>query len=224
MLSAIIFDIDNTLYPSYEFAELTRKNAVHAMIRAGLDISERELERELKRVIREKGSNYPNHFDDVLKKFKIKNRTRFVAAAVAAYHDTKITILPYPEVPKVLLDLRDKGVKLYVASEGLEIKQWDKLIRLQIAQYFEDVFVVKTEEGGKTVSFFKQLAKKIKAKPEDCLMVGDREDKDIIPAKKAGFKTFRIFRGPYSKNKKTSADFCGEDLNVLVKIVKNPSQ
>jgi len=223
MLSAIIFDIDNTLYPSYEFAELARKNAIHAMIRAGLDISESELERELKKVIRERGSNYPNHFDDVLKKFEIKNRAKFVAAAVAAYHDTKITILPFPEVPRLLLDLRDKGVKLYVASEGLEVKQWDKLIRLQIAQYFEEVFVVKTEEGGKTVSFFKQLAKKINARPEDCLMVGDREDKDIIPAKKAGFKTFRVFRGPYSKNKKTSADFCGKDLTALVKIVKKPS-
>jgi len=220
MIKAVIFDIDNTLYPSHEFAELARKNAINAMIRAGLELDEKKIEKELELVIRKKGSNYPNHFDDVLKKFKVRNKAKYVAAAVAAYHDTKITILPYPEVPNVLLRLRDKKIRLYIASEGLEVKQWDKLLRLQIAQYFDDVFVVDQKEGGKNKMFYERVSRKIGIEPSECIMVGDKEDKDIIPAKKAGFKTFRIFRGPYAeKNGGTIADFSGKELTALLKII-----
>lgn len=220
MIKAVLFDIDNTLYPSREFAELARKNAVSAMIRAGLDAGEREIKKELEMVIREKGSNYPHHFDDVLRNFKVKNKEKYVAAAIAAYHDTKITILPYPEVPKVLLALRDKRTRLYIASEGLKIKQWDKLLRLQIAQYFDDVFVIDRKKGGKNADFYKKVAKRINLPPGECLMVGDKEDRDILPAKKAGFRTFRFFRGPYAaKRAKTAADFSGRNLKALLKIV-----
>ncbi len=217
---AFFFDIDNTLYPSREFAELARKNAISAMIRAGLPASIKEVERELNKVIMEKGSNYPYHFDKVLDAFGVKNKAKYVAAAVAAYHDTKITILPYPEVPRVLLWLRDKRIKLYVASEGIEVKQWDKLLRLQVAQYFENVFVANPSKGGKDAEFYRKIAKKINVAPSECLMVGDKEDKDIIPAKKASYRTIRIFRGPYAgKGRKTAADISSRDLNILFKII-----
>lgn len=218
--SAVFFDIDNTLYPSRDFAELARKNAISTMIRAGLPVSIKEVEMELNKVIREKGPNYFHHFDKVLDAFRIKNKAKYVAAAVAAYHDTKITILPYPEVPSVLLRLRDKQIRLCVASEGIEVKQWDKLLRLQVAQYFEEVFVTNPEHGGKDADFYRRIAKKINAVPEECLMVGDKEDKDILPAKKVGYRTVRIFRGPYAgKGRKTAADISGRDLNVLFKII-----
>lgn len=217
MIRFILFDIDNTLYPSAEFAALARKNAIQAMIRIGLNKKKEELEKMLYKKIKEKGSNYEHHFDEILKELKIKNKERYVAAAIAAYHDTKITILPYPEVPQVLLALRDMGIKLYVATEGKKIKQWDKLIRLGLEQYFEDVFVVSEKEGGKNVYFYKKIIKKIKADPKECMMVGDKEEKDILPAKKAGLLTFRILK----EGEKTKADFSGENLKKILEIVNS---
>ncbi|MFH1222097.1 MAG: HAD-IA family hydrolase [Candidatus Micrarchaeota archaeon] len=224
MISFVFFDIDDTLFPSTEFSELARRNAIHAMIRVGLDKSEKEIERVLLQVIGEKGSNYPNHFDEVLKQLGVRNRARYVAAAVAAYHDTKIAILPYPEVPQLLLELRARGKKIYVVSEGLEIKQWDKLIRMQLPLYFDDVFVSEHRENGKSAEFYKRIIKTVGAAPNQCLMAGDRENKDILPAKKAGMQTFRVFRGKYAaKPKTTVADYSGRDLRQIVKIVKKPS-
>lgn len=220
MIRYILFDIDNTLYPSREFAILARKNAIQAMIRTGLHESEKKIEKILHKQIKEKGSNYEHHFDDLLKELGIKKKEKYVAAAIAAYHDTKITILPYSEVPRTLLKLRDNRIKLYVASEGIEIKQWDKLLRLGIAQYFDEVFVASEKKGGKTTQFYNKIIKKIKAKPQECIMVGDKEEKDIIPAKKAGLLTFRVFR---KKPEKTSADFFDKDLKKLLEIVKKPS-
>ncbi len=199
MINNLIFDIDDTLFPSSEFAALARRNAARAMIRLGLGAGEEELLRELNRIIEERGSNYPNHFDLLLKRMRISNPARFIAAAVGAYHDTKASIQPFPDVPSTLLELKDMGYRLFVASNGRAVKQWDKLVRLGIALYFDDVFVSEELGSEKGQQFYRKVLKRIGAKPDECVMVGDREDLDIAPAKKAGIHTVRVLKGKYSK-------------------------
>lgn len=219
MIRHFFFDIDDTLFPTSEFAELARKNAIRAMIEQGIDSNPDRLYAMLMKIFDKKGSNYPRAFNELCAQLKIKRPARFIAAAVASYHNTKSSILPYPEVPILLLKLREQGYKLYVATNGDAVKQWDKLIRMGIELYFDDVFV--SEEVGKEKSkiFFDYVLKHINADAKQCIMVGDREDADIVPAKKAGLKTVRIRRGKYSKGK-TSADFDIKDLRELEKIVK----
>jgi hypothetical protein len=45
-----------------------------------------------------------------LYRMKIKEPGKYVAAAVAAYHDTKTAIAPFPKVPLTLLKLREKKI------------------------------------------------------------------------------------------------------------------
>lgn len=191
----ILFDIDDTLLPTTEFAERARKNAIIAMIRMGLNEKPEKLYKLLLKIINEKGSNYSHHFDELCKKLKIKkHKSKYVAAAVMAYHSTKHSILPYPSVPRILLYLRDK-YKLYIASDGNSVKQWDKLIRLGIALYFEDIFISEDIKVRKSTKFFEKLLLKLKAKPQECLMVGDRIDSDVLYPKKLGIKTIRLKSG-----------------------------
>ena len=216
MINNILFDIDDTLFPSSEFAALARRNAVRAMIRVGFDAGEEELLRELHKIIEEKGSNYDIHFDLLLKRLDTRNPAKFIAAAVGAYHDTKASIQPFPDVPTVLLELREVGYKIYVASNGIAVKQWDKLIRLGVSQYFDGVFVSEELKSGKSPEFYKKILKKIKAKGNGCVMIGDREDADILPAKKAGMHAIRVLRGKYSKTQRTSrADAKIKDFRKL---------
>ncbi len=216
MINNIIFDIDDTLFPSSEFASLARRNALRAMIRLGLDVSEERLQKDLDAIIRKKGSNYPQHFDMLLKGLRIDNKSRFVAAAVGAYHDTKAAIQPFPDVPSTLLGLKDVGYRLFVASNGIAVKQWDKLIRLGIGLYMDDVFVSEELKCEKSERFYRQLVKRIGAKPGECIMVGDREDMDILPAKKAGLHTIRVLRGKYKDSpKNTKADAGIKDFRRL---------
>ncbi len=178
------------------------------MIELGLDASYAELDRRLEKVIAEKSSNYPNHFDLLLAKMKIEEgeRAKYVAAAVGAYHDTKAAIHPYPDVPMVLLKLRERH-DLYVASDGIAVKQWDKLIRMKIAMFFSGVFVSESLGIQKSPAFYRKIAKILNAKPGTCVMVGDREDKDIAPAKKAGWLVVRMRReGAKYAGGKSAAD------------------
>ena len=218
----IFFDIDNTLFPTSEFAHIARENAIRAMIRMGLDYDENKLMKLLLQIVKQKGSNYNRHFNELCSILGIpkKEATKYVSAAIGAYHDAKSTIQPYPDVPKTLLNLKLAGYNLYIATDGKSIKQWDKLIRIGIGELFTDIFTSEDLKVRKSVQFYEKIQRKLNAKPSECIMIGDREDMDIIPAKKTNWKTILVQKGPYgSKIKKSKADYKIKNFYKLMSII-----
>jgi putative hydrolase of the HAD superfamily len=209
-IRAIFCDIDDTLFPTSEFASRARKNAAMAMVRAGICAKPTAILSAIEKEVEMHGSNYSGHFDHACQKFRCINREKTIAAGIVAYHNTKLGMKPYPDAAKTLAQLQKRGYLLYVASEGRPIKQWDKLIRLGLSQYFSKAFV--TTEKSK--AFYVSLAKAVGCKPCECLMVGNRLDKDITPAKLAGFQT-AIFKG-----RKSEAEFSINSLSRLIAILK----
>ncbi len=217
MIMEIFFDIDDTLFPSSEFSALARKNAINAIISMGLKNDYDSLYNKLLQIIEEKGSNYGMHFDDLLE--DSDNPPRYIAAAVAAYHDTKASIAPYPDVPLTLLELK-KEHGIHIATNGNSIKQWDKLIRLGISLYFDQVFISEDLGVQKSPDFFARALKTLGSKPERCIMVGDREDKDILPAKEAGLITIKVRKGRF-RDDESCADYEIHEISEIPAIVKN---
>lgn len=214
MLKFILFDIDDTLFPSTEFSTLARANAINAMISMGLESDYQSLNSKLQKIIEKKGSNYEGHFDELCRQLKVKEPGKYIAAAIAAYHDTKTAIQPFPAVPLTLLRLKENGFKLYVATSGISTKQWDKLIRLRLALYFDGVFVTEKEKDS---SFYKKILTSLDAKPNECIIIGDREDADIKPAKSIGIKTIRVLTGKHA-NAPSKADFTINSIRDLPSI------
>jgi putative hydrolase of the HAD superfamily len=206
----ILLDIDDTLFPSTEFSNLARRNALNAMISMGIDAGYEGLRSKLDRIISRKGSNYQSHFDDLCKELRLKRPGRYIASAIAAYHDTKTAIQPFPKAPLALMRLKQAGYSLFVATNGNSIKQWDKLIRLRLALYFDDVFVSEELGTEKGEQFYRKVLKSLHASPGECVMVGDREDADIIPAKSVGIRTVRLLAGKYSKGASVSDATIGD--------------
>ncbi|MFA5077275.1 MAG: HAD-IA family hydrolase [Candidatus Micrarchaeia archaeon] len=219
----LFFDIDDVIFPSTEFSNLARRNALNAMIELGLDADYERVARKLDEVIREKGSNYANHFDYLLEKLGVERekRAKFVAGAVGAYHNTKASIQPYPDAPSALLKLREK-YPLYVASEGIAVKQWDKLICMKLALLFQDAFVSEDLGVGKGPGFYRKIAGMVGVKASECVMVGDREEKDIAPARKAGWKAVRVRRkGAKYALGKSDADAEIRSLSELARVLES---
>src|SRR5438552_4793541 len=113
------------------------------MIAAGLSVSKEELLAELDEVVKEFTSNYEHHFDKLLQRLprratKGVNTALVVAAGVVAYHETKFRELTaYPDAIALLKRLAGAKQKLQlgVITDGLEVKQAEKLVRLKVMPY-----------------------------------------------------------------------------------------
>ncbi|VVB57304.1 Glyceraldehyde 3-phosphate phosphatase [uncultured archaeon] len=220
---AILFDIDDTLFPSSEFSKLARRNAIRAMIQAGLRATPAQVERELAKIVKTKGSNFGGHFNLLVRRFPSPNPDRIVAAGIAAYHNTKSSISPYPDTARLLLTLRERGYVLAAASEGVALKQWDKLIRLGLDPFFHHVFVTSTGQEGKTPAFYKRIARKLRLRPSQILMLGDNPAKDIVPASHAGLHTGRLLLGKHAREH-AKASFSLRSLGPLLQILPGPAK
>ena len=168
------------------------------MIDAGLPIRDEEkVYRALLRVIRRFGPNHGRHYDELLKGLGVPWSPKIVAAGVVAYEHTKAGYLkPFPGVVPMLLELR-KDYRLGVISNGLAIKQWEKLIWMGIHHLFD--LVATSEELGSEKpgeEIFQYAVRGLGLKPAECVMVGDRLDTDILGARRCGMRTILIGKEP----------------------------
>ena len=85
-----------------------------------------------------------------------------------------------------------------------------------------DIIIASAEEGvaKPDIRIFEIALKRAGCKPEQSVMVGDRIDNDIVPAKKVGMRTIQIKQGmgKYQKvqNEHESPDFSVDNLSELL--------
>lgn len=197
-LSAILFDIDDTLYSTTEFAALARRHAVRAMIDAGLDLSEEVLLKELDEVLAEFSSNYEHHFDKLLQRLRPSSLARLnaaliVAAGVVAYHDTKFRELkPFADVIPLFRDLKAAGVRVGIITHGWTVKQAEKLVRLKLVPYLDPRAVFISDQIGiskPNPKLYLTALRDLELEAAQVMYVGDSPEHDIAPPKSIGMIT-----------------------------------
>jgi putative hydrolase of the HAD superfamily len=188
MIKAVFFDIDDTLYDTSGFARLARKAALNAMIDAGLPLSHDEAYILLREIIKEKGSNYDRHLNVLTKKVFGEEKPLLVAIGMITYHNVKFALLRlFPETMSTLIHLKSHGYHLGVISNGITIKQYEKLVRLGLHHFFDSV--ITSQEAGvekPDVAIFELAMKTMGCKAENSVMIGNNFNDDIIGAIDAG--------------------------------------
>lgn len=97
----------------------------------------------------------------------------------------------YPGVQDLLLVLHKKYHLGVIANHGVDTAQ-----QLGIAGYFDMIITSEGVGFGKPDLHMFQLAlERANCVPEDAVMIGDRLDNDIAPAKQLGIKTIWIRQG-----------------------------
>ncbi|NOZ76860.1 MAG: HAD-IA family hydrolase, partial [Euryarchaeota archaeon] len=92
-------------------------------------------------------------------------------------------------------------------SNGLAVKQWEKLSWLGLHHFFDSVTT--SEEAGTEkpdAGIFLHALKSLKVSPSECVMVGDRLDTDIAGGKAVGMRTIRIAKGKYGRKSPANPD------------------
>jgi len=146
--------------------------------------------------VEEYGSNFANHFDMLLRRLGCDS-TKLVSAAIIAYHEVKVhEIQLYPDVLGFLKKIKDDtACSLGIITDGLPIKQYEKILRLSLDKYIEKVYI--SDEVGirkPNPKLFAVAVERSGKKPENCLYIGDHYYNDVLPARSIGMQTCLIHR------------------------------
>ena len=221
MLKAVIFDLDNTLIDFMKMKTLSCDAAISAMIGAGLNVKKEKAMEELFKLYDKYGLEEKTIFQKFLKKVAKKIDYEILASGIVAYRRVRAGFLePYPHVSEVLFELKRKGIKLAIVSDAPRLKAWIRLVSMKINHLFDVVITFEdTKELKPSTIPFKVAFKKLKVRASECLMVGDRPERDIKGAKNLGMLTcFAKYGNP--KAKARNADYEINDIKELLEIIE----
>lgn len=100
----------------------------------------------------------------------------------------------YPDVEEILKNLSQKFKLGIIANQVAGTQK--RIYNWGIGKYF-DVVVASAEAGCEKpdLKIFNMALKQAKCSPREAVMIGDRLDNDIIPAKKLGMNTVWVRQG-----------------------------
>jgi HAD superfamily hydrolase (TIGR02253 family) len=220
MIKAIIFDLDNTLIDFMKMKRLSCEAAMDSMISSGLDIGKKRGMSILFQLYRKHGLEYQRIFQVFMRKVHGKIDYGIMASGIVAYRRVKEGLLyPYSNVVPTLNKLKKK-YKLVILTDASRIQAWIRLAAMNIQDMFDLVVTfddTKVKKPSKKP--FMYVLKKLKLKPEECVMVGDSLKRDIASANRFGFKTvFAKYGGNYEKFR-VKPDYTINDIKDLLKIL-----
>lgn len=193
---AIIFDLDDTLYPERDYV-LSGFHAVANWSATQLGIPADEGFAELTRLF-EQGVR-GDTFNRWLAMYG-QSSTERVAQLVRVYREHIPTIVPFPQVTTLLDSLR-LHYRLGLVSDGYLDVQRRKLDALGLVDRFDAI--VFSDEWGRAAwkpnpKPFQVVLERLEIRPTAAVYVADNPLKDFLGARKIGIYTIQI-RTPYSE-------------------------
>jgi putative hydrolase of the HAD superfamily len=120
----------------------------------------------------------------------------------------------FPDAVDVLVYLQNKQYKLHLITNGFAEVQWIKIEHSGLKPFFEHIIIseeVGTQKPDKAI--FEIAMERAKALCDECLMVGDNYNTDIVGAKNAGID--QIFFNPNKNRKKEPVTY---EITRLIEI------
>lgn len=208
MIKGVIFDIDNTLVDFCRMKDVSVREAIDAMVDAGLPISKSQAFKIIHGVFGEMGIEAHKLFQTFSKRAVGKVDHKIVGAAIVAHKRIWNGLLhTYPGVIRTLIQLREMGLKLSVVSDANRIPAYERLYGARVVDFFD--FVVAHEDTHQYKPArkpFQHALNLMKLQPAETVMVGDWIKGDVIGAKRLGLTTCWAKYGAYTKESKDLSD------------------
>jgi len=219
MAKAFIFDLDNTLIDFMRMKRLSCEAAMDAMISAGLEIDRKNGMDILFRLYFEHGLEYQRIFQAFMRKVLGRIDYGIMACGIVAYRRVKEGMLySYPNVSSTLRELK-KGHRLVILSDAPRIQAWIRLASMGLQDVFDHVITFDdTKQKKPSAKPFMLALRKLRLKPDECVMVGDSLKRDIAPAKKLGFRTVFARYGGNNEPVRVKPDYAIDDIKELLEI------
>lgn len=211
-MKALLFDLDDTLYPEREFVE-SGFRAVARYLEETESLDREDLFRRMMRILDREGRGHV--FDTVLKEFD-RYRPELVPVLVHVYRTHSPTITLFEDVEPGLRRLRAVGVRLGVVTDGLATVQRRKIAALNLEPLVD--VVVCTDEVGRdhwkpSVVPFQVAMELLRVEAAESAYVGNDPSKDFAGPRDLGMKTI-LMRRPGTEQENAEADERIADLTI----------
>ena len=203
MIRLIIFDLDNTLFDTYE------QLGVKVLDRMLMRMRKADLTKEQEKVLREK---YPTTgFRILARQLGLSDEIKRIG--MDTYQSMNLSrIKPFADV-KLIKDFKQKKV---LVTSGTKDVQLRKLDILGIKDLFDEVFVDESSSPENKQRIFSKILKKYSMKPGEVIVIGDNAESEISAGNKLGMITVQMLRRPFLKGK---ADYHVKDLYEVKNIL-----
>ncbi|MBS1518897.1 MAG: TIGR02253 family HAD-type hydrolase [Bacteroidetes bacterium] len=226
MIKAIIFDLDNTLVDFMLLKRAAIDAAARAMIDAGLGLSPDEIVERINKIYDSEGIEYQQVFDHLLQESLGKVDYKIMSAGIVAYRKAREAALkPYPGVLPTLIELIKMGLKLAVVSDAPSKEAWLRLSYINFHHLFDVVITYdETRERKPSPVPFNLALKELGLKADECLMIGDWAERDMVGAKAVGMKTVFARYGDTFNTVNPESDYDINSISELIEIVKKENK
>lgn len=204
MKKALIFDLDDTIYPTKSVADKMFAE-LYALIKK--QVSENVFEK-----VKEDLLTTP--FQKVADRYKFSKELK--------QEGMKLCLeMEYNEPIKYFDDYRhvkDLAIDKFLVTAGYTRLQKSKIKQLGIEKDFKEIFIPDpAETGGDKKEVFEQILNKYHYQPSEVLVIGDNPEAELAAAKELDIETYLYdVEGKYSP---ALADYYGNNYNNLKDIL-----
>ena len=198
MIKALILDLDDTLYDESTYVT-SGLQAVARYMAEQYAANEDKLFALMQADIAKNGRG--TAFNAALRSIGVADSEHVISELLAVYREHQPSIELYDDAKNLLQGLRSTmpSLRLGLITDGLPVMQRQKVSALHLDQTFDFICYCWEHSAPKpSVKGFERLLSELNVLPGQCVMVGDRVDHDLTPAKSLGMYTVRITRGRYT--------------------------
>lgn len=193
MVKAVVFDLDDTLISEMQYIE-SGFESVSEYISCLYKIEKTYILNTMKSLFQKSPKQV---FNRLLEHYEIDYTDENIMELVKIFREHIPKIEFYNDVIPVLRELRNRGLKLGIITDGYKETQIRKLNKLNSKLIFDRIII--NDELGREYwkpneASYILMAKDLKVKLNEMVYVGDNVEKDFISANVLGMYTVQIKR------------------------------
>ncbi|MGN6639840.1 MAG: HAD family hydrolase [Mucilaginibacter sp.] len=210
MKKALIFDLDNTIYPVSSIADNLFVKLFKVLDDNEVIINNGDADTVSK--IKEEMTRRP--FQAIADKYGLNDHVRQQMIQALSTLSYNLPMEPFEDYKH----LRDIPLDKFLVTSGFAKLQYSKIKQLDIERDFKEIFVVDLETSNQTKKeTFEQIMKKYSYEPQELLIIGDDPESEIKAALELGIDTFLF--DPNNLHRQANTTYRSESLKQVLQLL-----